>query len=52
MRNLKTNIETIAADEGITPIEAITLLQTAAAAAGDETLLDELCEIKWDYIAN
>lgn len=50
METLKANIETIAAEENITPIEAITLLQAAAAAINDEALLDALCEIKWDYI--
>jgi hypothetical protein len=50
MIDLKANIETIAAEESITPIEAITLLQAAAAAVNDESMLDALCEIKWDYI--
>lgn len=50
MNDLKANIETLAAEEGITPIEAITMLQAAAAAINDEAMLDALCEIKWDYI--
>ena len=50
MEDLKANIETIAAEEHITPIEAISLLQAGAAIVNDEALLDALCELKWEYI--
>ena len=48
--DLKTNVETLAAQEGKSPLEIITLLQTGAAASSNEELLEALCELKWDYI--
>lgn len=51
MSDLKTNIEQLAAEEGKTPLEIISLLQAAAAAIGDDEQLEALCELKWDYIA-
>lgn len=47
---LKAKIETMAKDEGKTPLQIISLLQTGAAKTGNDALLDQLCEIKWDYI--
>jgi hypothetical protein len=48
--DLKANVETLAAQEGKSPLEIITLLQTGAAASSNEELLEALCELKWDYI--
>jgi len=48
---LKASIETLAAHEGITPIALITRLQAKAAQMDEETFLDLLCDIKWDYIS-
>ena len=50
MADLKTNVETLAEEEGKTPLEIITLLQAAAAAIGDDEQLEALCDLKWDYI--
>jgi hypothetical protein len=50
MNDLKANIETLAAQENKTPLEIITQLQAGAAIAGNNELLDMLCEVKWDYI--
>ena len=50
MIDLKANIETLAAEENTTPLEIISLLQAAAAAIGDEEQLEQLCDLKWDYI--
>jgi hypothetical protein len=47
---LKKNVETLAKNEGIKILDAISLLQTGAAAKGEAELLDALCELKWDYI--
>jgi hypothetical protein len=49
MKDLKTNIEKLAKDEGKTELEVITQLQAVVAITGDEELLEELCELKWDY---
>ena len=51
MSDLKANIETLAKEENKTPLEIITLLQAAAAAIGDDEQLEELCNLKWDYIS-
>lgn len=48
MTDLEKNIATLAEEEGKTELEIITELQTAAAAIGNEQLLDELSEIKWN----
>jgi len=48
--DLKTNVETLAKQEGKSPLEIITMLQAGAAKTEDEALLDALCELKWDYI--
>jgi len=50
MSELKTNIEKLAKEENKTELEIITSLQAAVAAKGNEELLDELSELKWDYI--
>ena len=50
MQELKANIEKLAEEENKTPLEIITQLQPAAAATGNDELLDALCELKWDYI--
>jgi hypothetical protein len=51
MKELKNNIEILAKEEGKTELEIITQLQSVAATTGDEELLDQLCELKWDYIS-
>ena len=48
---LKKNIETLAKQEEKTPLEIISQLQHGATIAGNEELLDALCEVKWDYIS-
>ena len=50
MNELKANIETLAATENKTPIEIISQLQAGAVIAGQDALLDMLCDVKWDYI--
>lgn len=50
LTELKTNVEKLAAEKGQTELEIITLLQAAAAKTDNEELLDDLCELKWDYI--
>ena len=49
---LKANVEALATQENSTEVEIITKLQAAAAAKGNTTLLDALCELKWSYIDN
>lgn len=48
--DLKTKVEQLAKETGKTQIEVITALQAAVAVTGNELLLDELCNLKWDYI--
>lgn len=50
MNELKANIETLAAQEGKSALEVITMLQGAAAKTGNSELLEQLCEVKWDYL--
>ena len=47
---LKKNIEILANEQKEIKINMVTKLQTAAAIAGNEDLLELLCDIKWDYI--
>ena len=51
MTELKQSIEQLAKERSRTPLEIITELQAAAAATDNEELLDDLCELKWDYIS-
>ena len=48
--DLKQNIEALAKAESKTELEIITELQAAAVLTDDEKLLNELCDLKWDYI--
>lgn len=50
IENLKANVEQIAKDENMKPIDVVTLLQAGAALTKDETLLEALIALKWDYI--
>jgi hypothetical protein len=50
MDSLKAKIEKMAQDEGKTELEIITLLQVAANHTNNQELLNQLCELKWDYI--
>lgn len=50
MTELKANIELIAAEEGKTHLEVISMMQTAAASIGNDAALEMLCEVKWEYI--
>lgn len=50
MNTAKQNVEALAAAEGRTPLEIITMLQVGAAKIGDEAALDALSELKWEYI--
>lgn len=50
IENLKANVEQIAKDENMKPIDVVTLLQAGAAMTNDETLLEALIALKWDYI--
>ena len=52
MNELKSNIEALAVSEGKSPLEIITLLQSGAKTSGNDELLDALCALKWDYIAD
>ena len=51
MKALKANIETLAAEENITPLQIISALLAGAVKLGYNELLEALCEIKWDYIS-
>jgi hypothetical protein len=48
--SLKAQVEKMARDDGKTELEIITLLQVAANHTNNQELLDQLCELKWDYI--
>ena len=50
MNELKTNIEALAKQENQTAIQIISMLQAGAAQTGNTDLLDQLCEVKWDYL--
>ena len=50
MTELKRSVETIAAEQGKTPLEIITTLQGVAAKTGNDELLNDLCELKSEYI--
>lgn len=50
IENLKANVEQIAKDENMKPIDVVTLLQAGASMTKDETLLEALIALKWDYI--
>ena len=50
MDNLKAQVEQLARDKCKTEIEIITLLQVAANHTNNQELLEQLCELKWDYI--
>lgn len=52
MSDLQAKIEAIAAETGEMPADIITNLQGAAAATGNEELLDELCALKWCYASH
>lgn len=43
-------VRALAKSEGISELETITLLQTGAAAIGDEATLAKLCELKLSYL--
>lgn len=47
---LTQNITVLAEQQGLSELEVITLLQTGAAASGEEELLDALCYLKRKYI--
>ena len=46
---LKANVEELAIAEGKDVITIISELQTGAAIANENDLLELLCDIKWDY---
>jgi hypothetical protein len=50
MEALRTNVETLAAEENKSPLEVISMLQAAAAKTGNSELLEQLCELKWAYL--
>jgi isochorismate hydrolase len=50
MNELKANVEALAKQESQTPIQIISMLQAGAAKNGNDGLLDQLCELKWDYL--
>lgn len=50
MKELKENIEKIAAEQGKSPLQVISELQKGAVAVKNDELLEALCEVKWDYI--
>lgn len=47
---LRKNVGLLAEAEGLSMLEAITLLQTGAAAAGEEAVLEALCVLKREHI--
>lgn len=50
MDDLKQNVEKLAAEKGKTELEIITAMQVGTMVTGNDELLEELCELKWDYI--
>ncbi len=50
METLKDQVEKLAEEKKETPLDIITQLQTAAAVTNNEELLDQLSELKWEYI--
>lgn len=48
LAELKNSVAKIAAEQGKTEVEVITELQAAAAKVGNEELLNDLCDIKYD----
>ena len=50
LNELKDSVEKIAVEQGKTPVQVITELQAAVTLTGNDELLDDLCEIKWDYL--
>ena len=51
-KELKTNVEKLAEEEGKTILEIISELQAGAAKIGNDEVLDALCELKWEHINN
>jgi hypothetical protein len=49
-KELKKAVEVVANERGLTEIEIITEMQAGAAMTKDETTLEMLCDLKWDYI--
>ena len=49
-RELTARIEEIAKEENTTREEILTRLQSGAALAGELELLDQLCELKWEFL--
>ena len=47
---LTTAIEEVMNDTGCTKLQAISGLQSACAKLGDESVLEMLCEMKWELI--
>ena len=50
LKELKDNIETLAQERNQTALEIITTLQGVAAKTGNDELLEDLCELKHEYI--
>jgi hypothetical protein len=50
MEQLKASIKTLAAEKGASMMAIITELQTAAAVTSNDTLLDQLCELKSELL--
>ena len=46
----KEAIEIVAKQEGIDPLEMISMMQTSCAERGDETTLEKLCKVKREFI--
>lgn len=44
------DIRKVAADEGITELAAITMMQSGAAKIGDDAALEALCDIKSEIL--
>jgi len=51
-KELKTNVEKLAEEEGKTILEIISELQAGASKIGNDEVLDALCELKWEHINN
>lgn len=49
-QQLKKAIEITAKESGMTELEVISQAQAGAAIKGDESALEMLCKIKWDYV--
>lgn len=50
MDQLRASVQTIATEKGVSVLAVITDLQAAAALTNNDILLDQLSDLKWEFI--